>query len=280
MADLIAREDYALSIGGGGCSSYAANRGVTKARAISMGASVSGSYSDNQLVPQKDLYKAGCGSKCTCDKECVGYQVACASVCEGYWCSCNGDTCPSYCGSQCYGNNASCGYCDEYAYCPSRCAGTCGSQAWCTHCFSEKTCSCDGVCNSQGCIDKICNITYGNCASICQCTSRGVICYQDSCTSYWDCGMVYCYEKCYPYCWCYGGHCHYYGEKTYGCLPNCTSQDSGCAYCQCNGDTCGSYCTGHSYNCTSHCDGYGGAGCTCWNNTTYTCTCWNQSVYG
>ena len=30
MAKLIAREDFALSIGGGTCSSYVANRGVTK----------------------------------------------------------------------------------------------------------------------------------------------------------------------------------------------------------------------------------------------------------
>jgi hypothetical protein len=44
---IIAREDEALSIGGGGCSSYAANRCVTRARAISMGNAVAGSYSDN-----------------------------------------------------------------------------------------------------------------------------------------------------------------------------------------------------------------------------------------
>jgi hypothetical protein len=47
MAKLIAREDYALEVGNGSCSSYTANRGVTKARAVSYGASVSGSYSDN-----------------------------------------------------------------------------------------------------------------------------------------------------------------------------------------------------------------------------------------
>ena len=44
---IIAREDEALSIGGGGCSSYIANRCVTRARAISMGNSVSTSYADN-----------------------------------------------------------------------------------------------------------------------------------------------------------------------------------------------------------------------------------------
>ena len=47
MAKLIAREDYALKVGNGSCSSYVANRAVTRARAISYGASVSGSYSDN-----------------------------------------------------------------------------------------------------------------------------------------------------------------------------------------------------------------------------------------
>lgn len=47
MAKLISREDYALKVGHGSCSSYTANRGVTKARAISYGASISGSYSDN-----------------------------------------------------------------------------------------------------------------------------------------------------------------------------------------------------------------------------------------
>lgn len=30
MAKIIAREDFALSVGGGSCSSYVANRGVTK----------------------------------------------------------------------------------------------------------------------------------------------------------------------------------------------------------------------------------------------------------
>lgn len=47
MAKLIAREDYALSIGGGSCSSYTANRGVTKSKAESFGATVTGSYSSN-----------------------------------------------------------------------------------------------------------------------------------------------------------------------------------------------------------------------------------------
>lgn len=47
MARLISREDYALKVGAGTCSSYVANRGVTKARATSYGASISGTYSDN-----------------------------------------------------------------------------------------------------------------------------------------------------------------------------------------------------------------------------------------
>ena len=47
MAKLIAREDYALKVGHGSCSSYSASRAVTRARAVSYGASISGSYSDN-----------------------------------------------------------------------------------------------------------------------------------------------------------------------------------------------------------------------------------------
>lgn len=47
MARIIAREDYALKVGHGSCSSYTANRGVTRARAVSYGASINGSYSDN-----------------------------------------------------------------------------------------------------------------------------------------------------------------------------------------------------------------------------------------
>jgi hypothetical protein len=47
MARIIAREDYALSIGGGSCTSYTANRAVTKTRALSMGAKIRGTYSNN-----------------------------------------------------------------------------------------------------------------------------------------------------------------------------------------------------------------------------------------
>ena len=35
MANVIAREDKALTVGGGSCSSYTANRMVTKAKAVS-----------------------------------------------------------------------------------------------------------------------------------------------------------------------------------------------------------------------------------------------------
>ena len=47
MTEIIAREDEALAIGEGSCSVYIANRGVTKAQAISMGAGVHGTYTDN-----------------------------------------------------------------------------------------------------------------------------------------------------------------------------------------------------------------------------------------
>lgn len=47
MAKLIAREDFALSVGGGSCSSYVANRAVTKRQAIAFGCSLRISYSDN-----------------------------------------------------------------------------------------------------------------------------------------------------------------------------------------------------------------------------------------
>lgn len=47
MAEIIAREDEALSIGGGSCSAYVTNRGVTKARAESMGAGARGNYANN-----------------------------------------------------------------------------------------------------------------------------------------------------------------------------------------------------------------------------------------
>ena len=54
MADLIATEAYAQSIGGG-TTSYTPNLGCTKSRAIALGCEVSGTYTDKQLVCQKDL---------------------------------------------------------------------------------------------------------------------------------------------------------------------------------------------------------------------------------
>lgn len=57
MADLIATEAYAQSIGGINIS-YTSNLGCTKSRAIALGCEVAGTYEDNQLVCQKDLNKA------------------------------------------------------------------------------------------------------------------------------------------------------------------------------------------------------------------------------
>ena len=57
MADLIATEGYAQSIGGANIS-YTSNLGCTKSRAIALGCNVSGNYTYNQLVCQKDLSKA------------------------------------------------------------------------------------------------------------------------------------------------------------------------------------------------------------------------------
>ena len=199
---IIAREDEALSIGGGGCSSYVANRCVTRARAISMGNTISTSYADNQLVQKSALSKA-----CACDTQCVGYGVAWSSVCEGYWWTCNGDTCPSYCGSK--------------STCTCKTANACASYQICGYCSVECTyCNCtENVCDWHEDIG-------------CRTDDDGGVCKYDDCN------------------------------------PNCED----CSYCS------RTDCT-ESFNCTSHCDEYGGAGCTCWNNITYTCTCWNQAVY-
>ena len=57
MASRIAREDEALSIGGGSCSAYTANRAATKAQAVLFGCTIRAntSYTDKQLVALKDL---------------------------------------------------------------------------------------------------------------------------------------------------------------------------------------------------------------------------------
>lgn len=57
MANLIATEAYAQSVSGRNAS-YTSNLGCTKSRAIALGCTVAGTYSDNQLVCQKDLSKA------------------------------------------------------------------------------------------------------------------------------------------------------------------------------------------------------------------------------
>lgn len=56
MADLIATEAYAKSIGGKNIS-YTSNLGCTKSRAVALGCTVAGTYANNQLVCQKDLSK-------------------------------------------------------------------------------------------------------------------------------------------------------------------------------------------------------------------------------
>ena len=57
MADLIATEAYAQSVG---CRNipYTSSLGCTRSRAIALGCNVSGNYTFNQLVCQKDLSKA------------------------------------------------------------------------------------------------------------------------------------------------------------------------------------------------------------------------------
>ena len=54
MADLIATEGYAQSIGGINIS-YTSNLGCTKSRAIALGCNVKGTYTNNQLIRQVDL---------------------------------------------------------------------------------------------------------------------------------------------------------------------------------------------------------------------------------
>ena len=56
MADLIATEAYAKSIGGAPIS-YTSNLGCTKSRAEDVGCTVKGNYANNQLVCKKDLVK-------------------------------------------------------------------------------------------------------------------------------------------------------------------------------------------------------------------------------
>jgi hypothetical protein len=56
MADLIANEGFALTVGGGSCSSYSATRAVTKSKAVAFGCTIRvNTYVDNQLVKKKDL---------------------------------------------------------------------------------------------------------------------------------------------------------------------------------------------------------------------------------
>ena len=57
MANLIATEAYAQSVSGRNAS-YTSNLGCTRSRAIALGCNVSGNYTYNQLVCQKDLSKA------------------------------------------------------------------------------------------------------------------------------------------------------------------------------------------------------------------------------
>ena len=131
MAKLIAREDFALSVGGGSCNAYQANRGVTKAKAESFGCRIRITYSDNQLVAKQDLQHFtdtyyGCGN-CSCY---TGHSVCSTVGCYGQTanpCSTNGcGNCSSAYGYSscstvgCYGQSSKscstngCGNCDCY----------------------------------------------------------------------------------------------------------------------------------------------------------------------
>ena len=58
MADLIATEAFAKNIGGANIS-YISNLGCTKSKAIALGCKVARTYTNNQLVCQKDLSTPG-----------------------------------------------------------------------------------------------------------------------------------------------------------------------------------------------------------------------------
>lgn len=189
MARIIAREDQALSIGGGSCSSYVANRGVTKARAVSYGATVVGTYSDNQLVAKDDIKKyintyCKCDYYCTCDYQCVGQACNCDAHCTcNTKCSCNG-VCT------CHTGNCSCN-----GQCTSQVTNTCGCNAQYT-CYPQ--CGCDydklGGCN--------CNCNY-NC-------------------NWYSCFFEF-YNPVCPSFSCSVGCAHCNSDNTYYCRPDASA---------------------------------------------------------
>lgn len=219
MADIIATEAQAASIGGG--SSYTANLMVTRVRAVALGCSISGSYSDNQLVCLKDLYKASscscqyncnCNSVCTCNSTCsctatcncnlettytgactctsvqekgtCTCYIACSPYClsdhtPGY--SCNWDT-PSPPGS-CTPGYCYCNSADSCSYYSSSCSGYEACVQVCItnqYCYIDQQCTCNTV--SRYCTSQC------NCTSYCNCQSE---CTGDGTGSSWGCTCQY-----------------------------------------------------------------------------------------
>lgn len=84
----IATEKEAASVGGG--TSYTENLAVTKIRAVALGCQIRlTSYTDNQLVALKDLYKTesqACSSTCSCNQKNAGCSGECYTQDS---CSCN-----------------------------------------------------------------------------------------------------------------------------------------------------------------------------------------------
>lgn len=233
MAKLIAREDFALSVGGGSCSAYQANRGVTKAKAESFGCRIRITYSDNQLVAKQDLQHFtntyyGCGN-CDCH---TGHSV-CSTV------GCYGQT-----ADPCSKNG--CGYCDCKAGFSNGCSAKCYSQKQiscstngCGQCEpNQHLCNgdrndndvfqCMADCYSQRNIACGTN-NCGNCTSAygaTPCSSHG--CYGQStkaCSTY-NCGNCSCYSG-YGACstvGCYlDGTCNCVGTN---CDKDCPSDNS------------------------------------------------------
>lgn len=237
MADIIATEAQAASIGGG--SSYTANLMVTRVRAVALGCSISGSYSNNQLVCLKDLYKA---SSCSCQYNCNCNSVCtCNSTCDctGGYCSCN-TTCSCTSTCSCTGN-CSCNKYTETRY-------SCGSEF------------CQGnTCSSTGSYINNCKSNYDTCAQ-----NSSWPCEYQSCGSYYGNGLS-CDDSssnCTPY---YSGYCKCNLNTTcYGKTIGCSCDHD----CTCvSACTCETECTGNCSNCYPNAcvgDGTGSSwGCTC-----------------
>lgn len=221
MARIIAREDQALQIGGGSCSSYVANRAVTKARAVSYGATVVGTYSDNQLVALEDIKKYNY-KYCTCDYQCNGQTCNCDTHCTcNYNCSCDGSHCS--CNTVCSCNSG-------HQNCPSHCTcnAVCSCNGVCT--CNTGNCSCDGQCTSQA--NKYCTCNaQATCTSKCSCnadTTGGC-----DCDCNYNCNWYGCFFE-------YGQMCQANNTSGVGC-SHCTSDYT--YYCSPDADgySCGPY---------------------------------------